>query len=76
MGFNIGTPPTGFSYYPKEGWEKSCLDHAFVNRFFRVSKTEYVTSIGSHALAGSADSISDHAPLIIDIDMVNTGNTF
>jgi endonuclease/exonuclease/phosphatase family metal-dependent hydrolase len=67
LGFTLGTPATGFSFFPLKDKKKTCLDHAFISKHFRLLRAEYLTEINGFKVSGSDSAISDHAVLIVNV---------
>ena len=67
-GWQVGTPPGGWSAKSPSG-KTEALDHALVSPHFRIRKTEYVRKLENQVLAGSATAWSDHAALVLDVEL-------
>jgi endonuclease/exonuclease/phosphatase (EEP) superfamily protein YafD len=67
MGWQIATPPQGWSFRSKKG-ELTAIDHAFVSPKLRIIKATYEQSVGSCIFAGTWTAYSDHAILCIDVE--------
>jgi endonuclease/exonuclease/phosphatase family metal-dependent hydrolase len=63
-------PKSGASYWSIKNGSRRRLDHAFVSRHFDVLAVEYISESGSHIFAGKkSESMSDHAVLLIEVNM-------
>ncbi len=65
-GWSLATPESEPSYFSTSG-NKSTLDYLLHTGRVRASNALFVTKAGSHILAGSPGSISDHAAIISDL---------
>ncbi|HET9236139.1 MAG TPA: endonuclease/exonuclease/phosphatase family protein [Oligoflexus sp.] len=74
LGFSLATPSTGFSFFPRADKKKTCLDHAFISKDFRLLRAEYVTEISGLRVAGTDGAVSDHAVLLVDADLFEVGD--
>ncbi|EPR44204.1 Endonuclease/exonuclease/phosphatase [Desulfovibrio sp. X2] len=74
LGWQHALPGAGWSYKgnaTKPGGEKR-LDHAFVTGHFEIRNSSYVSISGEHVFAGDkARQLSDHAPLVVDLEPVD-----
>jgi len=62
-------PSEGFSYYgPRE--VRSEIDHVLFTKHCIVQDARYVTEAGKHILAGAVSALSDHAALMVEINVV------
>jgi endonuclease/exonuclease/phosphatase family metal-dependent hydrolase len=66
-GWQRAVPAEGYSYFGHSG-VRSEIDHALVSPRCRIQGAEYVISVPGFELAGTADALSDHAALVVDVD--------
>lgn len=67
-GWRAATPDQPHSYFGHRG-TRSAVDHLFATAHIRVEWSEYVTALNGFTLAGSAESLSDHAALVVDLEI-------
>lgn len=67
-GWQRAAPASGYSFLGHTG-KCSVIDHLLTTQHCRHLAAEYVTSVPGFTLAGEADAISDHAALVVDLEM-------
>ena len=66
-GWQLASPKEGSSWWSTKG-KPFRIDHAFVSQHFNVLESRYVAELGGLSSLGSdRNSLSDHAPLLIEI---------
>lgn len=46
-----------------------CIDHAFVTPHFELRRVSYIAQAGTHVLFGAEGALSDHAALLIELQL-------
>jgi hypothetical protein len=72
-GWHHAKPP-GSRYWTPGGGLGEQLDHAFFSPHFRIPGAEYVRASGGFTFAGKGpDALSDHAPLLVEVERLPIG---
>ena len=66
--WHFPSPENGISYFEHNRRPTSRIDHALVSKLFAQPTATYVTKYGPYTYAGESGALSDHAPLILDMD--------
>jgi endonuclease/exonuclease/phosphatase family metal-dependent hydrolase len=67
-GWKRAGPDVGYSYVSQSG-ARSEIDHALVTQRCTVRGAKYVTCLPGFNFAGTPDALSDHAALVVVIDI-------
>ncbi len=67
-GWRRAAPSEGISYFGLTG-ARSELDHILVTEYISATEARYVPRSGDHVFAGEAGALSDHAPLMANIEV-------
>lgn len=63
-GWQIPRPRGEYSYRTK-----TRIDHIIASPSIRVTRAEYVVTHGDHLLCGPKGAVSDHAPLVVEVQL-------
>ena len=67
-GWQRAAPTGGYSYFGPTG-VRSEIDHALASPRCKIRGAEYVVSVTGFTLAGAQNALSDHAALVVDLDI-------
>ena len=67
-GWHRAMPKGVASFYSKRG-KQSEIDHIMGTNLCKFSNARYVTELNGHLFAGRNNAISDHAALLVEVDV-------
>jgi endonuclease/exonuclease/phosphatase family metal-dependent hydrolase len=70
-GWQRAAPTDGYSFLGLSG-RRSDIDHVLVTAHCNTRCAKYVPSVSDFTLAGASGALSDHAALVVDLDIRNT----